>query len=149
MTCPSCGSPLEPDVHVCPKCFARIEPPGFWHRVLQFFQSAQGPRGPLVKITKSISITTTDKAGERHQYHSLEELPPELRAEIEKVESEALKESASASSSGTLAATFLKTSKTSLFKVKDAAGNERVYHSPEEMPPDVRALFERIQEPDK
>jgi len=29
--------------------------------------------------------------------------------------------------------------------VRDASGNERTYHSLEEMPPDVRAAFEEAQ----
>jgi len=117
----------------------------FWQRILQFFQSG-GPREPLVKITKNISITTTDKTGERHQYHSLEELPPDLRQEIEKAEAEALKEGLGPAAPGKVTGTFVKTMKTSLFKVKDAAGNEHVYHSLDELPPDMRAAFERIQD---
>src|SRR5215471_6930459 len=59
-----------------------------WRKILEFFQNIGGSGKPQVKITKRVSITTTDKTGERHHYGSLEELPPELREEIEKTTSE-------------------------------------------------------------
>jgi hypothetical protein len=34
----------------------------------------------------------------------------------------------------------------SLYKVKDASGTERTYHSLEEMPPEIREAFEKAQE---
>lgn len=80
----------------------------------------------------------------------LDEVPLELREELKKLESEGLKEGfRSASSDGptTKITTKIISRKTaSLFKVKDAAGNERIYHSLEELPPDIRAAFEQAQE---
>src|SRR5690242_6829493 len=97
MTCPDCGSPVENQAQFCPKCFARIEPPTFWQKILRLFQDRNPARRPMITIKKSVSITT-DKDGQHHEYHSLNEVPPELRQEIEKLESEAVKQSLSSSS---------------------------------------------------
>ncbi len=89
-------------------------------------------RTQTVSIKKIATVTTTkitmNREGERHVYHSLDELPPDQLAEVERLSSEAL------SGKGG-----------HLFKVRDASGQERTYHSLDEMPPEVRVLVERIQ----
>ena len=145
MNCPDCGNPVEKEAQFCPKCFARIEPSTFWRKLLRLFQSTVKPRQPIIKIKKTFSIRTTGKDGQHHEYHSLDELPPELRQEVEKLESEALKENSLSSSSNGLTARIVSTKSASLFKVKDADGNERIYHSVEELPPEIRAAFEQAQ----
>src|SRR5215831_8416925 len=128
MNCPDCGEPLEPNAQFCPKCFARIESPGFWGRLFSVFKSPGKPRRPILKIQKTITIKTKDKDGQEHEYHSLNEVPPEMREEIQKLESEALTESLKSSSSDGLTTTFSSQKTISVYKVKDASGNERVYH---------------------
>jgi len=145
MKCPDCGNPVEEAAQFCPKCFARIEPPTFWQKLLRLFQSKGGFRKPIISIKKAVSINTTDEHGQHHEYHSLEEVPPELRKEIEKLESEALKESLSFSSSDGLTTKIISRKKASLFRVEDASGNERIYHSLDELPPEIRAAFERAR----
>jgi len=138
MNCPECGNTVAVTDQFCSKCFARLEPPGFWRKLfLSLFQVVKTPQGRILNIKKTATITTTDKDGQRHEYHTLDEAPPELRAEIEKLESEALKENATPG--------MISKKSVSLFKVKDASGNERIYHSLDEMPPDIRALVERAQ----
>jgi hypothetical protein len=86
MACPACGNGVAVTDQFCPKCFARLEPPGLWRKFLSLFR-VQVPgvsRRPLVTIKKTINIRTTDKDGVKHEYHSLDELPPEIRAAIEK-----------------------------------------------------------------
>ena len=147
MNCPACGTPVEKDAQFCPKCYERIEPPSLWEKFLRLFQTTGKPRRPLITIKKTVSIKTTDEHGERHDYHSLEELPPELRAQIEKLESEALKEGLSSSSSSDDLTTKIISKKTySVFKVKDGSGNEKVYHSLDELPPEIRAAWEKAQQ---
>ena len=147
MNCPDCGTPVDRTAQFCPKCYARIEPPSLWQRFLSLFQRT-APRRPLIQIKKTISIKTTDKDGRQHEYHSLDEVPRELRDEIEKIESDAVRKTFSSSSSGPI--TKIVTEKTvSVFRVKDAAGNERVYHSLDELPPEIRAAIEKAQKPNK
>jgi hypothetical protein len=146
MNCPECDNPIEKDAQFCPKCFARIEPPTLWRRFLGFLQSTGNPRRSIVNIKKSVTIKTTDKDGQRHEYHSMDEVPPEMRAEIEKLESEGLKECLSSSSSDGLTTKIVSKKTISLFRVKDASGNERTYHSLDELPPEIRAAMEQAQE---
>ena len=145
MNCPECGNQVEKDAQFCPKCFARIEPPGFWKRFLSLFQSTGKPRRSIINIKKSVTIKTTGKDGQHHEYHSLEEVPPEFRAEIEKLSSEALKEGFSSSISDGLTTKILSKKTVSLYKIKDASGQERVYHSLEELPPEIRAALEKAE----
>jgi hypothetical protein len=145
MNCPECANPVEKDAQFCPKCFARIEPPGFWKRFLCLFQSTGRPRRSIINIKKSVTIKTTDKDGQHHEYHSLEDVPPELRAEIEKLSSEALKEGFSSSISDGLTTKIVSKRTVSLYKIKDASGNERVYHSLDELPPEIRAALEKAE----
>jgi len=141
MNCPECFSPVEKGAQFCPKCYAHIGPPRLWRRLLSFFQSA-GPRSSIITIKKSISIKTRDKDGQGHEYHSLDEAPPELRAEIEKLGSEVAKEALrDTSSNGNSTAR----KKISVFRVKDASGKERVYHSLDELPPEIRAVIQKAQ----
>lgn len=148
MNCPTCGTPVEKDAQFCPKCYERIEPPSLWRKFLRLFQTTGKPRRPLITIKKTVSIKTTDEHGQRHDYHSLEELPPELRAQIEKLESEALKAglSSSSSSANDLTTKIISKKTYSVFKLKDGSGKEQVYHSLDELPPEIRAAWEKAQQ---
>jgi hypothetical protein len=84
-------------------------------------------------VTVNKVNVVTNQNGERHEYKSLEEVPPELRSTIEN----ALKDASHAS----------KVTKT--FRVRDASGQEHVYHSLDEMPSHLRALVERAQHDSK
>jgi hypothetical protein len=139
MNCPECGNTVEKDAQFCPKCFARIEPPSLWRRFLSLFQATGQPPRHVVTLKKTISVKTVDKDGGRHEYNSLDEVPPELRAEMEKLEAEALKDSANSSSA------IISRKKSAIYKIKDASGNERIYHSLDELPPEIRAAVEQAQ----
>ena len=183
MNCPDCGNPLEKGAQFCPKCFARVPPPSLWRRFLSLFQTTGQPSRCVVNLNKTVSVKTTDEDcqqheyhsldelppelraevdkleagalkesvksertiisrtidGQRHKYHSLDELPPELRAEVEKLETEPLKESVKSTR------TFISRTTSKTYKIKDAAGNERIYHSLDEMPPEIRAALEQAQ----
>jgi len=130
MNCPQCANVVTAEDRFCPKCFAIIEPPGLWQRLLAIFRRKSSSQA--VDLKKVATVVTTKivshRGGDRHVYHSLEEVPPEQRAGIERLKAEAL------SAKGG-----------HLFKVVDASGQERTYHSLEEMPPEIRMLLERAQ----
>lgn len=156
MACPACGNIVAVTDQFCPKCFARLEPPSLWRKFLSLFQpaiqSSNKSHRPLITIKKTVDIRTTDKDGVKHEYHSLNEVPAEMRAEIEKLESAALGGmGASTSASETSQAGSVTKSRfvfqkdVSVYKVRDVSGNERVYHSLEELPPEIRAAFEKAR----
>jgi len=151
MNCPDCGEPVEEGAPFCPKCFAAIEPPSFWRRVLNWLRPGSRPAGrglranPLIRTKTVVRITSTDKDGNRHEYHSLDEVPPELRAEIEKLESAVLKEDFSSVSTTGNVLKAVSSKSVSIYKIVDESGQEREYHSLEEMPPELRAAFEKAE----
>jgi hypothetical protein len=145
MNCPNCGNPVEKDAPYCLKCFAPVQPRSFWQKLLGAFQRpAPSPRR-IVNIKKIVNIKTTDPDGQHHEYHSLKEVPPELRSEIEKAAAEALTENPGVSSADGLKTTLVSDKTISVFKVKDPSGNERTYHSLDELPPDIRAALENAR----
>jgi hypothetical protein len=145
MNCPECREPLEPDAQFCPKCYARIEPQTLWQKFCSLFSSSAKPRRPLIQIKRTVTIKATDAQGQKHEYHSLEEAPPELRAEIEKLQAETPGKTLSYSSSDGLKSQLLTRKEISVFKIKDAQGNEKVYHSLEELPSEIRAAIEQAK----
>jgi hypothetical protein len=145
INCPQCGHPVAASDHFCPKCYARIEPPSLWRKLLSLFQPAAKSKAHILNIGKTVTIKTTDKDGTQHEYHSLDEVPPEMRAAIEKLESEALKESLSSSTTDGSSSRMIVQKTVSVFKVKDAQGNERIYHSLNELPPEIREAYQRAQ----
>jgi hypothetical protein len=151
MNCPDCGNVVEKADRFCPKCYARIEPPGLWRRLISFFKSASTPGPHVLNIKKSVTIKTVDKDGGTHEYHSLAEAPLELQQEVEKLQKEAMKEAGNALATEAADATkdprpgFILKKKFSIYRIKDASGKEQVYHSLEEMPPEIRAAIEKAQ----
>lgn len=138
MNCPECGNAVLETDQFCSKCFARLKPPSLWRKFLSLFQVVNTPQRHILTIKKTATIKTTDKDSQRHEYHSLDEAPPELRAEIEKLESEALKENVTPG--------MISKKSVTLFKVKDASGNERIYHSLDELPPEIQEAVRRAQD---
>lgn len=152
MACPACGNVVAVTDQFCPKCFARLEPPGLWRKILSLFQSSNAPRRPRIVIKKTVDIRTTDKEGVKHEYHSLDEVPPELREEFKKLEAEAFNETGPSTSitetsregNTTTSHTFIQKN-VSVYKLRDASGNERIYHSLDELPPEIRAAIEKAR----
>ena len=131
MKCPRCAQPIDERDTCCPHCSVLLKRLGFFQKLLAFFGSSRGK--PTPRVTKNVTVRelniVTNARGERHEYHSLEEVPPELRTVLQ----DALSESTSGKP--------LKT-----YKVRDASGNEHTYHSLEEMPHEIRALIERVKD---
>jgi hypothetical protein len=150
--CSECGNSVAETDQFCSKCFARLEPPGLWRKLLSLFQFAGKSKPRIVNLKKTVTIKTVGEDGKTHEYHSLDEVPPGMRAEIEKLESEVMNTKGDSLSltetsptGNTLTSGIIKKKCISVFKIKDASGNERIYHSLDEMPPDIRARVERAQ----
>jgi len=150
MACPKCGNVVAATDQFCAKCFTRLERPTFWQNVTSWIQIPPIFRKQPLVIKKKVVFETVNKQGEKHIYHSLDEVPPELRANFEKVQAEVAKELEAneppsdapkdVPSPGTIIRRRI-----FLYKFKDASGNEQTYHSLEEMPPEVRVMFENAQ----
>lgn len=151
MACPQCGNVVAVTDQFCSKCFVRLERPAFWRRLGSWFQSVFKPGRHTLSIKGKVSLQTISKqSGEQHTYRSLDEVPPEFRAQFEKLQSEVTK----GLDTGLQSADVLKAApkpgiivrkEIRVFKFKDGLGKEQVYHSLDELPPEKRALFEKVQ----
>jgi hypothetical protein len=153
MNCPECGTRVEKTDHFCPKCFAHIEPPSLWRRVFSVFQnlSKPGPHVFTLNLNKKVTIKTVGRDGTRREYHSLAEAPLDLQQAVEKMQSELEQgkgdsisvELPPEASGNTTRRKFFTKQSVSVFKIRDAKGQEQTYHSLEELPPEIRAAYEK------
>jgi len=132
--CEKCGAEIPEGSPVCRSCFEPVKREGFMSRLLRFFggvrvisgKSAAGAtQVGLIKATDRIKIRD-GRTGELREYGSLEEVPLEYREQIRQAREAAM--------SGKSVAPIIFT---------DASGKEHTYHSPDEMPPELRALYEK------
>src|SRR5207237_504333 len=83
-----CGARVEEGQENCPACRTRMRKPGWLQRLLTFLTAGPRPRGAgtartVVCINETAKVSFLDKTtGHRQVFHSLEELPPELRTMI-------------------------------------------------------------------
>jgi hypothetical protein len=105
---------------------------------------------------KSITIRTVTERGEQHQYSSMEEVPPEVRSQIEALEKEAMQQKGeqlsvaeSSQAGNAITSKFIHRKNVTVYKIVDESGVERVYHSLEEMPTEVRAAIEAAGQIDR
>ena len=103
-------------------------------------------------VRKSVTIRTLGEDGQQHEYSSMEEVPPEIRSEIEALEKEAAQEKGSELSvtessqeGNALTLRNIRRKNISVYKIVDDSGVERTYHSLEEMPPEIRAALEAAE----
>ncbi len=143
MNCPQCDYPVGKNSLYCPKCYARIAPQSRWQRLLSRFR-----RGPasVLHSENTVIVKTTDEQGQQREYHSLDDVPPEIRTEIERLKSEPWKETYPSISADGRRIERISKKTLSTFKVTDASGKESIYHSSDEMPPELRAVLEQAEE---
>jgi hypothetical protein len=111
-------------------------------------QDGLGAGSHVATINQSVTIETVDEDGQRHVYHSMEELPPEIRSKVEALEAEAMDakgKELSVTNTEQTGNTFKIKSvlrkNVSVYKIIDESGVERTYHSLDEMPPEIRAAI--------
>lgn len=159
MNCSQCGLHIPEGAQTCPNCRAPVRQPGFLERLFGWLAPARQPtiHRQVIRKTeiKEQPFQIVEATGQQQVYRSLEEVPPELRSTVE----EALRAAASGAAAGgkvrvtvkieesrrTVSPAATQDAKVRI-TVKDASGQERTYHSVEEMPPEIRALYERARQ---
>jgi hypothetical protein len=106
----------------------------------------------ILKSHKRVTIAMVDKDGNRHEYHSLEEVPLAMRSEFEKLAADVMHEPGSmqAAEMPAQAASqpgIIRKSSVASYTVKDASGQEHTYHSLDELPPKIREALKRLRLP--
>jgi hypothetical protein len=153
MNCPACGNPVDKSDNFCPQCYVRIEPPSLWRKFLSLFQNLAKSGPHTINIKESVTIKTVGRDGEHHEYHSMDDVPPKIRSDIEALEGEAQKAKGNVLSvketsqlvKGTTSNTISRKD-VSVYKITDASGKERINHSLDEMPPEIRAAIKQAEE---
>jgi hypothetical protein len=112
--------------------------------------------GSNVVTKKSVTIKIVREGGEQHEYSSMEEVPPEIRSEIEALEKEIAHERGSelsvtetSQTGDAITSKIICRKNISVYKIIDDSGVERTYHSLEEMPPDIRAAIAEAENKSK
>ena len=142
MTCSHCGLHIPDGTERCPSCGQAVRREGFLRRLLAGFglgpaskpstptQSTGAPTTHIrtTRVTEQIKVRDP-RTGEVRVYGSLDEVPAELRAPIE-----AARRAAAEGGNRTT------------ITVTDASGVTRTYASVEDMPDDLRRIYERVRE---
>src|SRR5436309_2929621 len=132
--CQKCGAEIPEGSPVCRSCFEPVKSEGFLARLLRWLSGGQASSGktPLTAGT-AVKIHTTERikirnplTGELHEYHSLEEVPAEFREQIRKA-----REAAASGKGG------------NVITVTDSDGKVQTYRSIDELPPELRTLYEQ------
>jgi hypothetical protein len=137
IACPECGNMVAVTDQFCSKCFSALQPPTFWQRLAAWFRSTFKPGPHTLVLNRTESFKIISKQGEQKVYRSIDEVPPEYREDLVKLQAEVAK-----SPQGATTSRFVVHKDRAEIKLRDASGNEQVYHSLEEMPPQWRALIE-------
>jgi hypothetical protein len=111
-------------------------------------QDGDGYKPGSSVVKRSVSIKTIGEDGEQHEYSSMDEVPPEIRAGIESLEREVAQEKGKELSvtetsqrDNTITTKVICRKDISVYKIIDESGVERTYHSLEEVPPEIRAAI--------
>ena len=124
MLCPECGSQVADGQESCPECRFQIRKPGLLRRLRAFFGGTSTKTFITFRMLEN--VTFVDTATGKHQvFNSFDDGPSETRTKIQEAQAQ-----------GGI------TSQKSSVVFLGADGQE--YHSLEEMPPDVRAMYEQI-----
>jgi hypothetical protein len=128
MYCSQCGTELSEIERRCPTCSAPIRSGGilrrFWHWLTSPSVSVTLRTTAAIEKQKFVYVDKT--SGKRQVFHSLDEIPPEIRAMLKEVQA-----------SGTAI-------EKSVYSFQGPDGQKHTYHSLEEMPPEIRATYESI-----
>jgi hypothetical protein len=99
-------------------------------------------------VQKSVTIEVVGEDGQKHKYASMEEVPPEVRAQIEPLEKETAQAvgdtysvTETSQTGNAITSKIIQRKSVSAYKVVDESGVERTYRSLEEMPPELRTAI--------
>lgn len=116
--------------------------------------SWSNPGTTVVKETMNIRVTGPD--GQEHEYSSMDQVPPEIRSQLEALEKEVSQQKGNVTltrqnsqQGNTFTSKIIEQKNVSVYKIVDESGVERTYHSLDEMPPEIRAAIEEAEKKDK
>ena len=149
MYCSTCGADMVEGQDCCPACSAPVAKPGFLRRMAgALFTWLTDVRTSTVQVRRVERIEITDpRTGKQRVFHSLEDLPPEVRAQVEasRGQGHLIEERESITDAQGVKLEMTRTPSGVKFLYRDASGKEQTYLLPKDMPPEVRAIYERME----
>jgi hypothetical protein len=140
MDCPNCGLRVPEGTARCPNCLRAMPRSGLLQRLARAL-GLGGRSWPSMQVTNRTTEIRTriqvkdGRSGETKTYSSLADAPAEIRQQMEQAKAgDALTKITVRDASGV---------KRTEITVKDASGVIRTYESIDQLPPDIRALYER------
>ena len=131
MDCANCGLHVPEGAARCPNCLRTMPRPGLLQRLARALGLVTNR---TTEIRTRIQVKD-DRSGETKTYSSLADVPAEIRQQIEQAKgSDALTKITVRDASGVTRTKIT---------VKDTLGVTRTYESIDQLPPDIRARYER------
>ena len=124
MHCSKCGAEIPDGQDACVQCFTPVPRPGLLSGLVQWLKRCAAPRPTIIRRVNQVVVSGVGQ-GIRQVFRSLADVPPDMRAQIE----------------AALAGGAIKT----VVTVRDASGHEQTYHSINEMPANLRSLYEHAR----
>ena len=124
MFCPECGSQVDDEQENCPECRFQIRKPGLLRRLRNFFGGSSTKTFITSRMLENVTFIDT-ATGKRQVFNSFDEVPSDIRAKIQEAQTKG----------GII-------SQKSSVIFRGADGQE--YHSLEDMPPGIRAIYEQV-----
>ena len=126
MTCSQCGAQLPQGTDRCPSCYYPVPRASFVQRILRSL-GFRVPAPRTVLKTRTTEIRTEGVEVQDPQTGQVREVPADIRAKIAQARSTAQQ------------------SAHTKITVKDASGRTRTYDSVDEMPAEIRQIYERVR----
>src|SRR5438093_1756820 len=126
MTCSQCGAQLPQGTDRCPSCYYPVPRASFVQRILRSL-GFRVPAPRTVLKTRTTEIRTEGVEVQDPQTGQVREVPADIRAKIAQARSTAQQ------------------SAHTKITVKDASGSTRTYDSVDEMPAEIRQIYERVR----
>ncbi len=140
MDCANCGLRVPEGAARCPNCLRATARPGLLRQLARALGLGAAAR-PSTQVTNRTTEIRThiqvkdERSGETKTYSSLADAPSEIRQQIEQAKSGGALTKVTARDASGVTRTKI--------TVKDASGVTRTYESVDQLPPDIRALYER------
>lgn len=170
--CRKCQGLVEPDQAFCTRCFTPVRKPSMLRRVfggvINWIGGRTGvpdipgvgvrDRDGIMRTSTNITLRISERftihdadTGQTREYSSIDQLSPHLRAQVEAALEQANHTANATTSEQSITKRITTTSdgsKTHQITTRGPDGVERHYTNLDELPPDLRRMFEKMRDQD-
>jgi hypothetical protein len=164
--CRKCQGLVEPDQAFCTRCFTPVRKPSLLRRVfggvINWIGGRTGvpeigvrDRDGVVRTSTNITLRTSERftihdadTGQVREYSGIDQLPPQLRAQVEAALDQTKRGADATTTEQSITKRITTASDGSTTKqitVRGPDGIERHYTNIDDLPPDMRRMFEKFR----